>query len=104
MDVDNQTTSAENTAEPSGVTETLEAQNSNPEVIETIKVERASAPSATTEPLSLEEQEKLKKLGKKKISKAELKRQSVLLILGAIFFIYGIVFYYLPLAGWFMAF
>ena len=82
----------------------VETQNAEPEVIETVTVERQSAPSAIQEPVSLEEQEKLKKLGKKKISKAELKRQSVLLILGAIFFVYGIVFYYLPLAGWFMAF
>ena len=68
----------------------VETQNAEPEVIETVTVERQSAPSAIQEPVSLEEQEKLKKLGKKKISKAELKRQSVLLILGAIFFVYGI--------------
>lgn len=41
---------------------------------------------------------------KLKISKGELKRQSVLLVISAIFVIYGVVFYYLPLAGWVMAF
>jgi len=46
----------------------------------------------------------IKALSKKKISKGELKRQSVLLIIAAIFVIYGIVFYYLPLGGWIMAF
>ena len=34
----------------------------------------------------------------------EIKRQRVLLIWSAIFVVYGIVFYYLPLAGWAMAF
>lgn len=38
------------------------------------------------------------------ISWAEIKRQRVLLIWSAIFVVYGIVFYYLPLAGWAMAF
>ncbi len=47
-------------------------------------------------------EESLKK--SKKISKGELKRQAVLLILGAIFVVYGLVFYYLPLLGWIMAF
>ncbi|MBQ5967401.1 MAG: sugar ABC transporter permease [Clostridiales bacterium] len=41
---------------------------------------------------------------KSKISKTELKRQKVLLIIAALYVIYGIVFYYLPLAGWVMAF
>lgn len=51
----------------------VETQNAETEVIETVTVERQSAPSAIQEPVSLEEQEKLNKLGKKKISKAELK-------------------------------
>ena len=41
---------------------------------------------------------------KKKISKGEIKRQAVLLIFSFIFVVYGIVFYYLPLGGWIMAF
>ncbi|MBP5493167.1 MAG: sugar ABC transporter permease [Clostridiales bacterium] len=41
---------------------------------------------------------------KKLSDKAEVKRQSVLLIIAAIYVIYGIVFYYLPLVGWLMAF
>lgn len=48
--------------------------------------------------------EQIKKLSKKKISKGELKRQSVLLIIGLIFLLYGLLFYYLPLGGWIMAF
>ena len=48
--------------------------------------------------------EQIKKLSKKKISKGELKRQSVLLIIGLIFVLYGLLFYYLPLGGWIMAF
>lgn len=39
-----------------------------------------------------------------KLSKSEFKRQSVLLVFSAIFVIYGIIFYYLPIAGWIMAF
>ncbi|MCR4928378.1 MAG: ABC transporter permease subunit [Lachnospiraceae bacterium] len=50
------------------------------------------------------DEEQIKKLSKKKISKGELKRQSVLLIIGAIFVLYGLLFYYLPLGGWIMAF
>ena len=34
----------------------------------------------------------------------EIKRQKVLLIWSAVFVIYGIIFYYLPLGGWIMAF
>ena len=49
-------------------------------------------------------EEQIKKLSKKRISKGELKRQSVLLIIGAIFVLYGLLFYYLPLGGWIMAF
>lgn len=41
---------------------------------------------------------------KMKISRGELKRQSVLLIISAIFVLYGLLFYYLPLGGWIMAF
>ncbi len=41
---------------------------------------------------------------KEKNSKAEMKRQGILLIIAALFVIYGIVFYYLPLFGWIMAF
>lgn len=39
-----------------------------------------------------------------KITWAEIKRQKVLLIWAAIITIYGFIFYYLPLAGWTMAF
>ena len=38
------------------------------------------------------------------ITLKEIKRQRILLIWATIFVIYGIVFYYLPLAGWLMAF
>ncbi|MBR3771989.1 MAG: sugar ABC transporter permease [Clostridium sp.] len=44
------------------------------------------------------------KTNKTKISVKELKRQKVLLIWAGIIVIYGIIFYYLPLAGWAMAF
>lgn len=39
-----------------------------------------------------------------KITWKEVKRQKFLLLWAAIFVIYGIVFYYLPLGGWIMAF
>lgn len=39
-----------------------------------------------------------------KISWAEVKRQKVLLIWAGIITIYGVIFYYLPLTGWAMAF
>lgn len=39
-----------------------------------------------------------------KITWKEVKRQKVLLFWAAIFVIYGVVFYYLPLGGWIMAF
>jgi len=45
-----------------------------------------------------------KKSLKEKLSKKEMSRQAVLLVLSGIFLLYGIVFYYLPLAGWIMAF
>ena len=41
---------------------------------------------------------------KTKITWAEIKRQKVLLIWAGIITIYGVIFYYLPLAGWAMAF
>ena len=40
----------------------------------------------------------------KRISWKEIKRQKFLMICTACFVIYGIIFYYLPLAGWIMAF
>ena len=39
-----------------------------------------------------------------KITVKEIKRQKTLLIWAAVFFIYGVVFCYLPLGGWLMAF
>ena len=41
---------------------------------------------------------------KSKFNKAEVGKQKILLIFSAIFFVYGVVFYYLPLGGWLMAF
>ncbi len=41
---------------------------------------------------------------KTKITWKEIKRQKVLLFWAAIMVVYGVVFYYLPLAGWAMAF
>ena len=41
---------------------------------------------------------------KVKFSAKEVKRQWPLLVWAAIFFAYGIVFHYIPLAGWIMAF
>ena len=46
----------------------------------------------------------IKALSKKRISKGELKRQWILLLIGFIFVLYGLLFYYLPLGGWIMAF
>lgn len=46
----------------------------------------------------------IKALSKKRISKGELKRQWILLAIGLIFVLYGLLFYYLPLGGWIMAF
>ena len=40
----------------------------------------------------------------KKLSKIEFKQQRVLIIWAAIIFIYGLIFYYVPLVGWLMAF
>lgn len=45
-----------------------------------------------------------KKPMKEKITAVELHRQAILLGFMAIYIIYGIVFYYLPLGGWIMAF
>lgn len=41
---------------------------------------------------------------KTKISWKEIKQQKVLLIWSAFIVVYGVIFYYLPLAGWLMAF
>ncbi len=43
-------------------------------------------------------------MGRNKISVKDLKKQTTLLIWSAIFVVYGIVFYYVPLGGWLMAF
>ena len=40
----------------------------------------------------------------KRITWKEISRQKFLMVCAAIFFVYGIVFYYVPLAGWIMAF
>ena len=46
-----------------------------------------------------------KDTGKKfAINKKDVKRQKVLLIWSAVFVIYGIIFYYIPLGGWIMGF
>lgn len=44
------------------------------------------------------------KSAKKRITWKEIKRQKFLMICAALFVIYGIVFYYVPLGGWIMAF
>jgi len=41
---------------------------------------------------------------KSKYSIEEIKKQSFLLITSAIFLVYGVIFYYVPLGGWVMAF
>ena len=46
----------------------------------------------------------MKRKSKTQITWKEVKRQKFLLICSAIFVIYGIVFYYVPLGGWIMAF
>lgn len=48
--------------------------------------------------------EKRKKTPGPKITWKEIKKQKFLLICSAFFVIYGVVFYYLPLGGWIMAF
>lgn len=45
-----------------------------------------------------------KKARKSSISMTEVKKQSFLIITSAIFLVYGIIFYYIPLGGWVMAF
>ncbi len=45
-----------------------------------------------------------KKTMREKLSKKEIERQGILLGFMAVYVIYGIVFYYLPLGGWIMAF
>ena len=47
---------------------------------------------------------KSRKENKNKITWKEIKRQKVLLFWAAVMVIYGIIFYYLPLGGWAMAF
>ena len=47
---------------------------------------------------------KKEKETKVKITWKEIKRQKFLLICSALFVIYGVMFYYLPLGGWIMAF
>lgn len=47
--------------------------------------------------------QKSKKM-KTRITWKEIKRQKFLMICALLFFIYGVVFYYLPLGGWIMAF
>ena len=93
-------TVTENVSEASAETPAVETN----EPIQTISFEREPAPSAIVEERSEEETKRLKALGKKKISKGEIKRQWVLLVFSLIFVIYGIVFYYLPLFGWILAF
>lgn len=41
---------------------------------------------------------------KQRITWKEIKRQKVLLFWAAVFVVYGVIFYYLPLGGWLMAF
>lgn len=48
--------------------------------------------------------ENVVKVRDKKFKPSEFKKQWVLLAFSAIFLIYGIVFYYLPIAGWIIAF
>lgn len=43
-------------------------------------------------------------MGRDKISMKDVKKQTTLLIWSAVFVIYGVVFYYVPLGGWLMAF
>ena len=43
-------------------------------------------------------------INKPKFTVKEFKRQWVLVAIGAVYVIYGIIFYYLPLVGWIMAF
>ena len=58
------------------------------------------------EPASDTVEAKAKKVARQrvKVSKGEIKRQAILLILSVWFVNYGLIFYYLPLGGWIMAF
>lgn len=69
-------------------------------------VEEFVAETAKNEEVEVKAKESVmpKAPSKLKLSKGELKRQSVLLVISAIFVLYGILFYYLPLGGWIMAF
>ena len=42
--------------------------------------------------------------GKPQFTLAEFRRQSFLIVTSAIFLVYGLIFYYIPLGGWVMAF
>jgi putative aldouronate transport system permease protein len=58
---------------------------------------------------SISQAEKLKQLTEKELNKPkftvkEFKRQWILVAISAVYVIYGIIFYYLPLLGWIMAF
>ena len=70
---------------------------------EEIVVDNSYAREALNHRSSLTD-DQIKELSKKKISKGELKRQAVLLIISVVFVLYGLLFYYLPLGGWIMAF
>lgn len=54
--------------------------------------------------MALSKKSKSKKESKEPVKMAEVKKQSILLVFSALFVIYGVVFYYLPLGGWLMAF
>ena len=43
-------------------------------------------------------------INKPKLTAKEFKRQWILVAISAVYVIYGIIFYYLPLAGWIIAF
>jgi len=58
---------------------------------------------------TVSQSEKLKELTEKELRRPkftlkEFKRQRILIFISAIYVIYGVVFYYLPLLGWIMAF
>ena len=55
---------------------------------------------------SLSKKKKKKEIDyeKPQLTAKELKRQWILVVISAIYVVYGIVFYYLPLAGWIIAF
>ena len=43
-------------------------------------------------------------INKPKFTVKEFKRQWILVVIGAVYVVYGIIFYYLPLVGWIIAF